>query len=51
MDFREAEDGFIKAMKGNILTCFADLDTFGYMKDNSSWQELVKSVPNINVTI
>ncbi len=40
MEFKEPSAEFLKEMKKNLLSCFADDETFGYMKNNSRWEAL-----------
>lgn len=42
MDFKEISDNFITELKGNLLKCFRDEETYGFLRNNEKWQRLVK---------
>lgn len=42
MNFKEVNEHFSKELYENLLECFQDEATYGYMKDNSRWIKLVK---------
>ncbi len=42
MDFKEIRDEFIAEIKENLLKCFRDEESFGFLKNDERWQELVK---------
>ena len=42
MNFKEVNENFSKELYENLLECFRDEETFGYMKDNSRWLNLIK---------
>jgi transcriptional regulator with XRE-family HTH domain len=41
MEFKDPSADFLKNMKKDLLLCFEDEETFGYMKDNSRWKALI----------
>ncbi len=42
MDFKEIRDEFIAEIKENLLKCFRDEESFGFLKNDERWRELVK---------
>ena len=42
MKFKEVEEDFIVEMKKNLLKCFQDEESYGFLKDDERWQRLVK---------
>ncbi len=42
MDFKETREEFIAEIKENLLKCFRDEESFGFLKNDERWQELVK---------
>lgn len=40
MEFRDTGTGLIEELRKNLLICFANEETYGYMKDNSRWRKL-----------
>ena len=47
MEFKELDEKFITELRKNLLTNFCDKETYGYMKKNKRWQELVRSNSNL----
>ncbi len=47
MEFKEPDEKFIKELHKNLLANFSDEETYGYMKENKRWQELVRSNSNL----
>lgn len=43
MEFKETNEEFCKELHENLLTCFRDEETYGYMKNDKRWHELVYS--------
>ena len=43
MEFKEINEEFFIRQQENLLACFRDEETFGYMKKSKRWQELVSS--------
>ena len=41
MKFNEQENSYVKGLKEKLLDCFRDEESFGYMKGNTAWKELV----------
>lgn len=41
MKFRNLDHKFGEEMKNNLLMCFRDEETYGFLKDDERWQELV----------
>lgn len=41
MEFKEINEDFYKDLHENLLSCFKDEETYGYMKKDRRWQELV----------
>ena len=39
--FKETDDKFTIELKQNLIHCFKDEDTFGFMKDNARWKKLM----------
>ncbi len=42
MDFKEIREEFIAEIKENLLKCFRDEESFGFLKNDERWRELVK---------
>lgn len=42
MDFKEVSEEFVAEIKGNLLKCFRDEESYGFLKDNEKWQRLVR---------
>lgn len=42
MEFKEARKEFIKELKENLLACFRDKDTYGFLQSNQRWKKLVE---------
>lgn len=42
MEFQDLKSDFLAGLKENLITCFRDEGTYGFLKDNKRWQELVK---------
>ncbi len=42
MEFKEVTEEFLAEMKNNLLKCFRDEETYGFLKNDKRWQELVK---------
>ena len=42
MEFRKMEERFPAEMKEKLLQCFRDEETYGFLKENKGWKELVK---------
>ena len=40
MKFKETREEFITQLKENLLNCFRDEDTFGFLKGNKRWQDI-----------
>jgi transcriptional regulator with XRE-family HTH domain len=47
MEFKETNEEFCKELYENLLTCFRDDETYGYMKKSKRWQVLVSNKLNI----
>ncbi|MGI6006122.1 MAG: helix-turn-helix domain-containing protein [Ruminococcus sp.] len=41
MDFKEVKKEFLAELRENLLKCFRDEESCGFLKDNKRWQELV----------
>ena len=41
MKFNEQENSYVKGLKEKLLDCFRDEESYGYMKGNTAWEELV----------
>ncbi|MDE6761057.1 MAG: helix-turn-helix domain-containing protein [Lachnospiraceae bacterium] len=41
MEFKEISETFEKRLRNNLLKCFSDRETFGYMDGNAEWEELI----------
>lgn len=44
MEFKEISETFEKRLRNNLLKCFLDRKTFGYMDGNAEWEELLRDV-------
>ena len=44
LTFKEAETDLTAKMKQNLLRCFKDEDTFGFMKENVRWKKLMENL-------
>ena len=42
MDFKEIREDFMTEVKENLLKCFCDEESFGFLKNDDRWQRLVK---------
>lgn len=42
LKFKEIKTEFLAEMKQNLLRCFCDEETYGFLKNDKRWQELVK---------
>lgn len=42
LEFKELRGDFIAEMKENLLKCFRDEETYGFLKNDERWQRLVK---------
>lgn len=42
MEFKEVREEFIAEIKENLLKCFRDEESYGFLKDDERWQQLVK---------
>jgi transcriptional regulator with XRE-family HTH domain len=43
MEFKEAREEFLTELRQNLLGCFRDEETYGFLKENKRWQELLKN--------
>lgn len=41
MEFKEMKEEFLAEIRENLLKCFRDEESFGFLKDNKRWAELV----------
>lgn len=41
MEFKEVSEEFLAELKNNLLNCFHDEESYGFLKDEKRWQELV----------
>lgn len=41
MEFKELSEEFLTEMKENLRKCFRDEESYGFLKDDKRWQELV----------
>jgi hypothetical protein len=41
-EYKETSDEFLTELRENLLACFRDEETYGFLKENERWQELVK---------
>lgn len=48
MKFKDTDPKFIEELRMNLMKCFRDEDTFGYMGDNKEWKEFTTSKYNTN---
>lgn len=42
MGFREMREEFAAKIRDNLLNCFRDEETFGWLREDARWQELVR---------
>ncbi|MBO5460777.1 MAG: helix-turn-helix transcriptional regulator [Ruminococcus sp.] len=42
MDFKKASNTFTTDMKKELLNCFRDEETYGFLKDNARWEKLIQ---------
>ena len=42
MGFKEMSEDFLAEMKENLIKCFCDEESYGFLKDDKRWQELVR---------
>lgn len=42
MSFKETREEFLVTMKNHLLNCFRDEESYGFLKSDKRWQELVK---------
>lgn len=42
MEFKEIKEEFLSRLKENLLKCFRDEESYGFLKDDIRWQTLVK---------
>lgn len=42
MSFQEVREEFLENVRKDLLNCFRDEETFGFLKEDKRWQELVK---------
>ncbi len=43
MDFKETSRDFFKDQRENLMRCFKDEETYGYMKNDKHWQDLIST--------
>ena len=41
MDFKEVSGEFVGELKENLLKCFRDEESYGFLKDDERWQRLI----------
>ena len=41
MSFKEARETFIEELKENLLNCFRDEETYGFLKEDERWKKIV----------
>ena len=44
MTFRQPREEFVQKLRANMLESFRDEETFGFLKEDARWQELVKEI-------
>ena len=42
MEFKEVNAEFTAEMKENLLKCFREEESFGFLKNDERWQRLIK---------
>lgn len=40
MEFQEPRTEFLDELKQNLLKCFCDEESYGFLKEDKRWQEL-----------
>lgn len=41
MEFKEMREEFLAELKNNLLKCFRDEESYGFLKDDERWKEIV----------
>jgi hypothetical protein len=46
MEFKETREEFLTELRENLLACFRDEETYGFLKENKGWtgERCIKSV-------
>jgi hypothetical protein len=44
MEFKETSEEFLTELRENLLACFRDEETYGFLKENKRWQELFVAI-------
>ena len=42
MDFKELREEFLTELKHNLLECFQDEESYGFLKNDKRWQEIIR---------
>lgn len=42
MEFKELSEEFLAGVRENLLKCFRDEETYGFLKNDRRWKELVR---------
>ena len=42
LSFREMREEFVAEVRKDLLNCFRDEETFGWLREDARWQELVR---------
>ena len=42
MEFRKTDDTFIKQLKQDLLNCFQDTETYGFLENNERWHRITQ---------
>lgn len=45
MEFKEMREEFLAEIRENLLKCFRDEESYGFLKGNKRWRQLVKDFP------
>lgn len=43
MKFKKADSDFSKQLKQNLLNCFQDKDTYGFLEGNEWWHKIIQT--------
>ena len=42
MDFKELQEEFLTELKHNLLECFRNEESYGFLKNDKRWQEIIR---------
>ena len=44
MDFKQTDPAFLENLKNDLLQCFQDESTYGFLADNERWKKIIKKI-------